>query len=244
MASLTRRVGRNGESVWYVVYNDAAGKQRWVRGYSDKRETQRLGNHLEDEKRKVLNGEVNVKEAARRTDRVRPVEEHLGEYKASLEAPGNTGNHIAYTLADIRKFFAHASLEHAEVVTRPHVDQWVMSLKAAGKDSMATINRRVGSLKAFLKALHQRGTLTEYVLYRYPKMKTLGVERRRRRALTLDEQRKLLKSAPSPRDDIYRFALLTGARHTQISSLTVGKVNLKSQTVVLQAKDNRHRNRE
>lgn len=110
MASLTRRAGTNGENIWYVVYNDASGKQKWVRGYTDKRESQALANRLEDEKHKILNGMVNPKEDARRVDRSRPVADHIREYKAALEAPGNSTNHIAYTVADIQKFFEHSGL--------------------------------------------------------------------------------------------------------------------------------------
>lgn len=240
MATLVKRVG----GVWHVVYYDAAGKQKWVKGYTDKRETQGLAYRLEDEKRKILNGHSDPKSDARRLDRAKPVEEHIAEYKLALEAPGNSTNHISYTIADIKRFFDFSEVPHAEAVTRSDVDRWVKSLKDSEVDSLSTVNRRVGSVKAFLKALHQRGTLTEYVLYRYPKLKTLGHERRRRRALTPDEQRILIPKTPPLRREVYRFALLTGARYIQMATLTVGNVNFKEHTVVLQAKDNRHRNRE
>jgi integrase/recombinase XerC len=239
MASLIKR-----SDVWYVVYNDFQGRQRWVKGYTDKRETQSLANRLEDEKTKLKRGDIDPKHEQRKLERAKPVDTHINQYEVTLKAKGNGENHVRYTVADIRAFVAFAGMSHADAIQREQMDRWVLSLLEAGVDSHATINRRVGSVKAFLKHLNSIGAVSEYVLFKFKKMKTKGHEKRPRRPLELDEQAKLVMChAPQDRLDLYRFALGTGARHSGCVALLVDDVNFKDNTISLKVKDNQHRNK-
>jgi integrase/recombinase XerC len=239
MASLVKR-----PNAWYVVYQDFQGRQRWIKGFTDKRETQALANQLEDEKTKLKRGDIDPKHEQRKLDRAKPVETHIQEYETTLKAKGNGTNHVRYTLADIRAFVAFAGVTHADAITREMMDRWVLTLLKAGVDSHSTINRRVGSVKAFLKHLQSVGSVSEYVLYKFKKLKTKGHEKRPRRPLEIDEQQKLLASkAPHDRMDLYRFTLGTGARHSGCVALTVEDVNFKEKTISLKVKDNQHRNK-
>ena len=69
-----------------MVYQEFQGKQRWVKGFADKRETQALANRLEDEKTKLKRGDIDAKHEQRKLERAKPIEAHLEEYKATLEA--------------------------------------------------------------------------------------------------------------------------------------------------------------
>jgi integrase len=228
---------------WYAIFRDAQGVWRQRVGYHDKAETLRLARRLEDEADKVRSGDIDPRAEQRRVERSKGIAAHVEEYKAALQAKGNSANHVSYTIADINLFIAFASVSHAEAITRAMLDQWVLKLTEAGADSRSTINRRVGSVKAFLKHLHQVGTLADYVLFKYAKLKTQGHEKRKRRALSVAEQAKLLRKAPDERRELYRFVLLTGARHTQCVALTVDDVNFSAGTITLKSKDNQHRNR-
>jgi len=236
MASLQKR-----GDYWYVVFNNYRGKQRWVKGYTDKRESQALANRLEDEKTKLKRGDIDPRHEQRKIDRAKPVEDHIKEYRAALQAKGNLPNHVAYVVSDIRAFFSASGVTHAAAATRPMMDQWVLVRMNAGVDSRSTINRRVGSVKAFLKHLHAVGTLTDYVLYKFPKLATAGHERRKRRALEVDEQAKLLATTSDPeRRELYRFCLGTGARHSACVDLKVRDVHFDERTIELRAKDKGH----
>jgi integrase len=150
---------------------------------------------------------------------------------------------VSYTVADIKAFFAFAALTHASAAQRGHVDTWVMRLKA-DDDAPRTINRRVGAVQAFLKHLHRSGALTDYVLHGYPKQKVGGTDRRKRRALAADECEKLLAKAPADRRKVYRFALLTGFRFSEIRSLTPASFNLEARTVTVKANDAKNKNKD
>jgi integrase len=236
-------VAKQGKK-WYAVFKDASGKQKWIPGYHDKRETQAFSQRLEDEAHKVRVGDIDPRSEQRKVERAKGISAHVDEYKAALQAKGNSDNHVGYTIADINAFIDFAKVAHADGITRPMVDQWVLTLTEADVDSRSTINRRVGSVKAFLKHLHQIGTMTDYVLFKYPKMKTQGHERRKRRALTVVERAKIVgKTTPAERADLYRFVMLTGARHTQCLAVTTEDLNFSARTITLRAKDNQHRNR-
>ena len=45
-----------GNAVYTVVYTDEKGRRRKKKGYSDKRESERLANELEERRRKIKDG--------------------------------------------------------------------------------------------------------------------------------------------------------------------------------------------
>lgn len=240
MASLLKR-----GDVWYVRYLDASGKPKWKAGYTDKSKTRKLGERLEMEKRAVQLGDVDPQAEQRKAERVRPATEHIADYKMALTARGSSDNHVAYTVADIQKCFDHAGVSHATALTRAMVDKWVVSLSPPkGKDTPRTINRRVGSVQAFLRYLRDAGAVTEYVLHKYPKQKVKGTEKRKSRALAATECDKLIGKAPAERKMIYRFALLTGFRYAEIASLTPSSFNFDHKTVTVRANDAKNKNKD
>jgi integrase len=234
MATVTRKV-KGGK--WYAIFADQHGKQKWKTGYTDKAETQRLADRLEDEARKIRLGDIDPQHEARKIERAKGIRDHLTQYRISLEAAGRDRNHVSYTIKDIEQFIDFAAVTNAANVTRPRVDEWVLAMIKEKADSNSTINRRVGSLQAFLKHLHGQGVLTSYVLHKYPKLKTGGKHTRRKvRALDEQEIKLLLDTAPADRVEIYRFALLSGARYSAIVDLKVGDLNFAAGTMALKKK--------
>jgi integrase len=227
---------------WYVKYYDAQGKQKWKKGYTDKAKTQRLlANKLEDEKTDIQLGILDPQAEVRKAERLRPVTEHIAAYRDALRSRGSSANHVAYTIADIEKCFAHAGVTHATALTRGMVERWAVSLTG---DTPRTVNRRVGSVQAFLRYLREAGTLTDYVLHKFPKRKVKGTERRKRRALTGEEVYRLIAQAPVERKLLYRFALLTGFRYAEIASMTPASFNFNLRTVTVSASDAKNKNKD
>src|SRR5437867_3690348 len=103
MASLIQR-----GDVWYVRYYDAKGKRKLKAGYTDRTKTRQLGERLEMEKRAIQTGDVDPQAQERKKERVRPISEHVTDYRIALQARGSSDNHVAYTIADIEKCFDHA----------------------------------------------------------------------------------------------------------------------------------------
>lgn len=230
--------------VWYVKYYPVAGgKPKWVKGYTDKGETRDLATRLEDEKTRIARGDLDPQHEQRKVERAKLATAHIDAYKTHLEAKGCNRNHVSYTIADVKAFFTFAGLSHATAAQRQHVDAWVMKLKA-DKDAPRTINRRVGAVQAFLKHLHRAGGLTDYILQGYPKQKVKGTDRRKRRALSASECEKVLARAPADRRQLYRFALLTGFRFSEITSLTPANFHLDALTVTVRANDAKNKNKD
>src|SRR3712207_4599713 len=111
MASIRKRSKKPG-SPWYVIYNDANGKQKWLRGYSDKAQTQQLANRLENEKTAVRRGDVDPQAEQRKVERARPVTAHVEGYRTALESRGCNANHVSYTIRGIEVGLAHAGVSH------------------------------------------------------------------------------------------------------------------------------------
>lgn len=229
--------------VWYVKYRDVQGKQKLEKAYTDKARSVALANSRQNEVTGIRNGDIDPQQEQRKAERVRPVADHIRDYRIALEARGSSDNHVAYTVADIEKCFAHAGVCYANTLTRTHVDRWVVSLT---NDTPRTVNRRVGSVQAFLRHLQAAGAVTEYVLHKYPKRKTQGTDKRKRRALTADECARLTtsKRVPEDRRFVYRFALLTGLRFAEIASMTPTSFNFTQGTITVRANDAKNKNRD
>ncbi|HZZ42449.1 MAG TPA: site-specific integrase [Tepidisphaeraceae bacterium] len=229
---------------WYVKLYDANGKQRKVKGYTEKSETMKLAARLENEKTAIQRGDLDPQLEMKKTERAKAVVTHIEEYKTFLRAKGNSTNHVSYTIRDIKQFITFSGVKHAAEITRAAVDRWRMNLMEQGTDSRRTINRRVGSLQAFLRQLQQTGGVTDYVLHKYPKLKVAGHAKRKRRSLAPAETTKLIAQCQDPeRKDVYRVALLTGLRHNEIVRLTPAAIDLDRGTITVHAKDPRHKDR-
>lgn len=183
MASLRKR-----GKYWYISYyahkTDNAKKTTTVKGYTDKSLTQKLANKLEDEAHARRKGYTDPHAEAAKVQRALPITKHLDNYEIHLRAKGCTENHINYTRKDIQRLIDHSGVTQAGAIERGMVDRWVLSLT---KDAPKTVNRRISSVQQFLKHLHGIGGVSHYVLYRYPKRPTKGLESKVHRPLTADE---------------------------------------------------------
>lgn len=259
MAALIKRGTR-----WYVKYYDANGDQKWVKAYSDKTESRLLANRLEDEKTKISRGEFDAAEHQRIAQRKRSLAEHIAEYRSHLTAAGRSDNHVAYTIGDIERFARASRAMTAAAITRTMVDAWVIQMGADDKsyrawlavdarnqqqgepNSPRTINRRVGSLQAFLKWAVGVGAVNTYPLHRYPKQEIRGKAIRKSRPLTQKEAAELVnwcKANAPERAELYQFAIQTGCRANECASLTDASFDLAAPSLTVQSKDTRRTDR-
>lgn len=240
MASLVKQ-----GKIWYIKMYDTAGKQKWIKGYTDKGETQKLAYKLENEKTQVVRGDIDPAIEARKVERAKPLTTHIDQYKAHLEAKACSRNHVSYTIGDINRLIDFSQITSAAQITWGLIDTWVADLKKGEHpDAPNTINRRVGSVKAFLRHLHWQNGVAQYTLEKYPKLKTKGLEKRKRRALSQEEVDALLSKTPKERNLVYRFALLTGFRYSEMVSLTPSSFNFDLQTITVKASDAKNKSKD
>lgn len=249
MATVIKR-GKKAK-VYTGVYYDHAGKQVWVKLYSDKGESVRAVQKLEEEARKIKLGLVDPQAEARRSELSKPIGTHIAEYKAKLQAAGRHENHIAYTIADVEALVDFASsapdgkpataLKSAAEITWPLIDRWVLHqkhLQDKGERGHAnkTINRRVSSVQQFLRHLAEIGGVTKYVLNRYPKLPTGEHHQKRKvRALTAEEMAVLLTDAQNPRHDLWTFASKTGLRRNECRQIVPAYLDFEHATIRIPA---------
>jgi integrase len=232
---------------WYAIYKDRAGKWKQKVGYSDKAETVRLARRLEDEEHAVAIGDVDPQAQARRIERAKPASEHVQMFRAHMESKKRHPNHVQYTIKDVERFIEHSGVKTAAAITRPMVDAWRAFCTTTGypksakgetpePDSPKTANRRVASVRAWLRYLYDNEAVTRVVIDRIEMLHTKGHETKRRRALTAAEVAALIEKCPDEnRRELYRFATLTGFRRSECESMTPAAFDFENRTVTVSA---------
>ena len=79
-----------GKSEYTIVYTDEHGKHR--KGYTDKRESERLAKELEDRARRIKDGLDDPKAEAYRKHEGTPLLEHLAGFERSLQQKAQPRN--------------------------------------------------------------------------------------------------------------------------------------------------------
>ncbi len=243
MASVTKR-GKK----WSAIYIDRNGKQKWKTGMTDKAKTLKLAQSLEDRETAIAAGQLDIHAEERAAERGKPIADHLAMFASHMEGKGRHANHCQYTIKDVERFAEHAGIVSAAGATIPKVDAWrsfciavgypkSANGKVASPDSRKTANRRIASVKAFLRYLHGIGAVDHFIMDGYEMLHTKGHETFRRRALTQAEATALIEKCPdSHRRELYRFALKTGLRRSEIESLTPSSFNFEKRTIFLNAR--------
>ena len=249
MATVTK-VGKK----WYAVYKNQYGIWTRKAGYADKSETLKLAQRLEDQNKRILIGDLDPAAEAMRIQRSKPIESHIQQFESHIRSHKRTLNHIQYTITDLRRFVEFTKIQHSAAITVPIVDGWRNHCLTVGyqkhnhknfkptPDSVKTVNRRIASLKAFLTFLVGFGGVERNVLATYKPLVTAGHETFNRRALTSGEVKLLIENTSDlNRKLIYQFALKTGFRRSEISSMTPDNFNFKAKTITINARQSKRK---
>ncbi len=92
-----------------------------------------------------------------------------------------------------------------------------------------TLNEYLNALNAFLNWLVQRETIPCNPLAKVQKVQASGKEKRVRRALTVEELKRLIAHAPEERALVYHAAAYTGLRRGELEQITWADVNLDNE---------------
>ena len=227
---------------WTVCWIGADGKRKSKVGLTDKAESQRLANHLEEQARLVREGLVDPKEKARRQAGLRAVADHCADYRLDLLAKGDTAKHARHSANSARKLLDAAGVESIADIAPDRIRAALGRMRAANK-SARTCNHALGAVKSLATWLLHANRIDEVprglgALKPYNEKEDRRVVRR---ALNVAEIARLLAatelgppvklsrrgyryperwiSGPE-RAALYRLAMGTGFRAKEIRTLT------------------------
>lgn len=239
MAGVRRTKARDGRyheyyRFWFMNWK---GQRQWGTGTSRRAETLSIAKKLEEEHRQIRLG---YRPLSSLYEQSRDIQSVVGEYLEWGEAQGGRGGrpwaprhaasrrrHLPWWVEQLRL----RCLQDMQGIL-PRVESALRKLKQAGR-SGKTITNYAESLSAFVDWCVARDYLRDDPLKGLKRFD--ATPESRRRALTLEEVRRLLEVAPNERKVLYSVALSTGLRARELASLKVKHLDLKNGGLCLDA---------
>lgn len=146
---------------------------------------------------------------------------HLGEFIADLNALQRDSMYVYNARKHVAKLIAQCGWTLPKDVTSDSFLAWRARQNKAAK----TLNGYLDFANALLHWMQRQGRLVANPLAGVGRVQTQGKEKRRRRALTDDEMRRLIAVA-GPRRLVYLMAVHTGLRRAELAALEWGDIHL------------------
>jgi len=207
---------------WYfrLVVN---GREQWFKAYTDKAASLTL---MQDTIKRLARGEQGLVDQFKESN-ARPLLEHVADYTAQQIADGNDAENTHRTELRLKKMHNVCGWNRLPDITTTSFlkfrDTGDMA-KAAPK----TRNDYQQIIRSFCRWCVKRGRMAIDPFQSLDTVKVNGDIRRRRRALTDVEVQRLLNVSPEPRKTVYKAALLTGLRRSELEQLRWSDVHLDS----------------
>lgn len=256
MASIFKRKGKRTKHHPYIIqYKDEQGRKRQVTGYTDKDATLRRASDIEDRVRKIHDGLLDPSTERRQEHSRRPIGEHLEEFRQDMLARNVTLAQARLVHYRAERLFSLASIERLTDISPSAVMRAVARIQAEGR-SAKTCNDTLAAAKQFCKWAKADKRLSENSIEHLKGYNKALDRRHDRRALSDDELLRLFRAAEEgpvrqgmtgpERCLIYRLAVLSGLRKSEIASLTLESFHLDGQTpkVVVDAAFSKHRKKD
>ena len=242
MASVFKSNERSKKSdPWIIEYTDHNGKRIRVTGYKDKRLSEQRGAKLEHEARLRRDGLIDPKEEKRVLNESLPIAKHLAAFKKSLGK--NSAKHVKLTMSRVNRIIEKGVIESIADIDSESVEQAMDETVEEDGIGHRTYNHYLQAFDSFCNWM---------VPKRIPANPIAGMERKnaatdvrhKRRALSVDEVRQLLKSARESNELIqcytgeerarfYLLSFMTGLRRKELGSLTKKDFKLKASLPIL-----------
>jgi len=248
VASIYKRAGCER---WIIEYRDFQspadrGRRRTVRAFTDKQMSQRLAAKLEAEARARKRGLIDQRAERLAENERMPLAEHLEHYAMHLADKGITEQQRRWSLARIRQINAACGFDAPADIDASRLTYHLGALRRAGK-GVGTLNRWKAAYKAFTKWLVANHRLARDPLagVKIDRKGEKADQRHPRRALEPNEIRQLLETAHNgparfgmsgpERYWLYRLAVETGLRASELRSLTVSSFDWEACEAVISA---------
>jgi len=173
---------------------------------------------------------------------IKPLEQHIQDFCDSMENTDVTEKRVGAVEAKLKRIIKSCKFETWQDIKPKAVQNYLSRLRDSGKGvSNRTYNVYLQTIKQFCKWMVQNGRAAESPV-QYLKGYNVNTDRRRvRRALSVDEVRRLLEATKAgpvrygmsgyERHLLYRVAIETGLRANELRSLVVGSFDFKNHTV-------------
>jgi len=222
---------------WYIQYKDANGAKKRVPGFTDKEATSQLAAELERKAEHIQSGLSDPHEDGK----LRPLKEHLEDFRLHLQSKSNSKKHVRQTCARIEGILEGCKLSRWIDIIGSTVEQWLAVERAEGRMGIKTSNYYLAALKQFCTWMENDGRVSKK---KNPveHLSTINADtdvRWERRAITTEEFVRLVASAAtgpdvqcvsgSDRAMLYVLAAWTGYRRKELASLTLKSFNLTSE---------------
>lgn len=236
-----RKDGTSFESKrFYGTIRSLNGKWKQVALTEDRQSSEKLLSRLQtkqDDDRASGVTESTV-------ERLRPINDVLSQYESYLRSKANTELYVNSTVNRIRKLLTLTKTTTLAELDTSRLTNALAKLRIDGS-SIATSNHYARAIKGFSRwAWTERKTIEDPL--RSLRFLTNTDVKRKRRAFTQDELRRLITStetsgvnvwglSPEQRSMLYLVAAFTGLRAHELSSLTRESFDLDRRTVTVQA---------
>jgi len=263
MASIYRR---KPGGCYYVTYKIRPGQRRTVKGSRDRAATEALARKLESDAMLRRAGVIDARadRCAKAESRPLVVQDadgevtdgHLADLYDSLIAKGTTRKQAKLVRTRAAAVIARCDARSISDLAPSAVQAAIASLRQADDLSYQTCNHYLRAIKQFSRWLYRDRRTRDDALAHLPGYNAALDRRHERRALTDDELARLIQAAEAgkavrgmagpDRAMLYRLALGTGFRASELASLVPGSFDLDGRppTVTVEAGYSKHRRRD
>jgi integrase len=198
---------------------------------------------------------------------------HIDDFEAALKRKNNSAGHVSLTVKRVRTLFEGCGFNAWSDVEGEAIERWLEKRREAENEpdpakgkcprkpkrrtiGMQTTNYYVGAAKQFCKWMVRERRATESPLEHLGRLNAADDRRHDRRALSVDEVRRLLTVAHNGSESygmpgterrlLYVLALQSGLRANELRSLTRSSFDfrLKPATVTVEAGSSKRRRRD
>jgi len=245
---------RKKRASWYISYTDENGKSRMKKGFTDKGLTEQLAAQLEKEVWMRRNGMVDPLAEEMAKHRQSEISVHVEEFKSTLRRRKRTEKHVKLITSRLSKIIEGCRFKKLGDLNGDKVEVFLAEFCDEHDYGPKTFNHYCQAFEQFCDWLAKTSKVAINPVPGLPRRnKDLDV-RKKRRALTPEEVRKLVDSAWNSDDKIqcfdgktrakiYLISYYTGLRRSEIASLTPESFDLESvpPTVCIAATISKHR---
>ncbi|MBL1216014.1 MAG: hypothetical protein D8M59_00800 [Planctomycetes bacterium] len=238
MATVYKPKGkRNWMIAWYEIEEGKRVRRTVSSGTADKRAAMELAGKYATDAAYKRHGFVDAATRRMAAYEKVPMDDHLQAYRESLEAKGNTAKHIKGTMRSVTTAVSDCGFETLGEIEPHKVTAHIRGLRDSGL-SVRTCNKRLQAIKSFSRWLWRNGRTRTDALVSLS-LDTAGerTDRRcERRAFDDTELAWLIRAAEKgktrrgmsgpARAWLYRLAVQTGFRLSELGSLKVSSFNL------------------
>jgi len=254
MATIYKRNKCRKHEPYWIQFQDAEGKRRTVKGFTDKGLTEQLAAKLETEARMRTSGLIDSHAERLAQHKLAAIEEHLKAFESSIATKENTAKYVRMIMTRVRRIVKGCGFETIGQIDKELVQTFLADQRSQKRISVRTHNHYVQALDGFCRWLVATHRLLTNPVSSLPRLNAETDIRHRRRALSATEIANLVKAARESGEEVQRFsgeqrarlyllAFMTGLRKGELASLTPRRFKLDAQlpVLVVEAKASKHR---